>query len=56
MKARVWKDRDTGQWCYEVHGHGLRFAGDRATWGGALSEALADMRRIETNRATWRQP
>lgn len=56
MKARVWKDMATGRWCFTVKGHGLRFAGDRATWDGALSEALADMRRIETNRATWRQP
>jgi hypothetical protein len=55
VKARVWKDRDSGRWCFDVLGHGLRVAGDRTTWDGALSVALDDMRWIAEHRGAWRQ-
>jgi hypothetical protein len=56
MKARVWKDRDTGRWRFDVHGHGLRVTGDRETWDSALGVALDDMRWIAEHRHAWRQP
>lgn len=44
VKARIWKDRETGRWCYDVRGPMARCTGDRATWPGALAEAVAEMR------------
>jgi hypothetical protein len=54
MKARIWKDRETGRWCWDLRGRGLRSTGDRADWAGALAEALDDMRWIESHRNAWR--
>lgn len=56
MKARIWKDRETGRWCFDVQGHGLRSTGDRVGWPCALAAALDDMRWIESRRPAWRQP
>lgn len=53
MKARIWKDRENGRWCYEVTGPGLRSTGDKATWAGALAEALDDMRWIAAHQHAW---
>jgi hypothetical protein len=52
MKARIWKDRETGRWCFDVQGYGLRSTGDRSAWRLALEEALGDMRWIEAHRRT----
>jgi hypothetical protein len=38
VKARIWKDRVTGRWCYDVDGRG---AMDCPTWEEALSVVLA---------------
>lgn len=38
MKARIWKDRVTGRWCYDIDGRG---AVDCPRWDDALSEVLA---------------
>lgn len=56
MKARVWKDRESGRWHFDVLGHGLRVAGDRTTWDGALSVALDDLRWIDAHPHAWRYP
>ena len=43
MKARVWKDRETGVWCFTVRDGDsgpLVFAGERRTWEQALLEVL----------------
>lgn len=56
MKARIWKDRETGRWCFDVRGYGLLSTGDRGDWPGALAEALDDMRWIESHRHAWKQP
>lgn len=50
----MWKDRDTGRWCFDVQGYGLRSTGDRAAWRDALAEALADMAWIDAHRPSWR--
>lgn len=44
MKAKVWKDRDTGRWGYVVNGPSPS-GGYEASWRAALSAALSDMRR-----------
>jgi hypothetical protein len=54
MKAKIWKDRETGRWCFDVRGYGLRSAGDRSAWRLALEEALGDMRWIEAHRRSRR--
>lgn len=54
MKARIWKDRESGRWCWDLEGHGLRSTGDRADWQAALDEALDDLRWIEAHRMAWR--
>lgn len=42
MKARIWKDRQSGAWCYEFRGcEGLFVPGERRTWELALSSVLA---------------
>lgn len=56
MKSRIWKDRETGRWCYDVRGFGLRSTGDRADWPGALAGALKDMRWTESRQRAWEQP
>lgn len=53
MKARIWKDRETGRWRLDVQGHGLRSTGDSATWHGALTAALDDLRWIGEHRHAW---
>ena len=53
MKALIWKDRETGRWCFDVRARGLRSTGDKATWQAALDDALADMRWIESHQAAW---
>lgn len=53
MKARIWKDRETGRWCWDLRGDGVRSTGDRATWQGAVDEAFNDMRWIEAHQAAW---
>ena len=46
MKAKIWKDRLTGRWCWDVRSYRSRFAGERDTWADALAEALDAMRWI----------
>jgi hypothetical protein len=55
VKARIWKDRETGRWCFDVQGHGLRSTGDRGDWSAALAGALDDMRWIESRQHAWKQ-
>lgn len=52
MKARIWLDRETGRWCYDVRGLGLRATGDRRHWELALAEAFDEMRWISSHRYT----
>ena len=54
MKARIWKDRETGRWCWDLQGYGTRSTGDRATWQDAMNEVFDDMRWIEAHRSAWR--
>lgn len=40
MKARIWKDREAGVWCYSIDHGGVS---DCPTWTEALSEVLAEI-------------
>lgn len=53
MKARIWKDRETGRWLYDVQGFGMRSTGDRADWQGALTEAFGEMRWVGEHKYAW---
>jgi len=50
VKARIWKDRETARWCFDVQGDGMRSTGERGDWAGALAAALGDMRHIASHR------
>lgn len=41
MKARVWKDRATGLWFFDIKAPGVTHAGKRPTWEQALAQVLA---------------
>lgn len=43
MRARIWKDRETGAWCYDVRSEGLRSTGEREKWEQALAEVLDEL-------------
>jgi hypothetical protein len=53
VKARIWKDRATGRWCYEVAAPGLAVGDDSITWAGALAGALADMSWLREHGLIW---
>lgn len=53
VKARIWKDRETGRWFLDVQDRGVRSTGSSATWHGALAAALDDMRWIEEHQQAW---
>jgi hypothetical protein len=53
VKAQIWKDRETGRWHWDVRGHGLRAAGERAAWDGALVAALDELRWIGEHQHAW---
>jgi hypothetical protein len=53
VKARVWKDRARGRWCFDVIGPGIRATGDKATWPAALDAALDELRWIAAHQHGW---
>lgn len=53
MKAKIWMDRDTGRWHWDLESHGVRSTGDRASWQAVLNEVFAEMRWIEAHQAAW---
>lgn len=41
VRARVWKDRTTGLWFFDIRAAGVTHAGKRPTWEQALAQVLA---------------
>jgi hypothetical protein len=44
VKAKIWKDRETGLWCYDLQMNGLRSTGEVVEWTTAFNSVITDMR------------
>jgi hypothetical protein len=53
VRAVIRKDRDTGQWGWDVSGNVLRVSGYRPTWGDALAAALEEMSWAARREDSW---
>lgn len=47
MKASIWKDRDSGQWCWLVVGRVNAKAGRCARWEDAVAEVVGGLGTLD---------